>query len=44
MLLADDAVPLTPARLDDLLDPGGYIGAAPALVDRALAAHDREGP
>ncbi|HZB28588.1 MAG TPA: 3-carboxy-cis,cis-muconate cycloisomerase [Streptosporangiaceae bacterium] len=44
LLLADDAVPLTAARLDDLLDPGGYVGSAPALVDRALAAHDREGP
>jgi 3-carboxy-cis,cis-muconate cycloisomerase len=42
LLLADDAVPLTAARLDELLDPGGYIGSAPALVDRALAAHDRE--
>jgi hypothetical protein len=44
LLLADDAIPLTAARLDDLLDPGGYVGSAPALVDRAPAAHDREGP
>jgi 3-carboxy-cis,cis-muconate cycloisomerase len=44
LLLADDAIPLTETRLDDLLDPGGYVGSAPALVDRALAAHDREGP
>jgi 3-carboxy-cis,cis-muconate cycloisomerase len=40
LLLADDAIPLTAERIDDLLDPGGYAGAAPALVDRALAAHD----
>jgi 3-carboxy-cis,cis-muconate cycloisomerase len=41
LLLADDAIPLTAERIDDLLDPGGYVGAAPELVDRALAAHDR---
>jgi 3-carboxy-cis,cis-muconate cycloisomerase len=40
LLLADDAIPLTAERIDDLLDPRGYVGAAPALVDRALAAHD----
>jgi 3-carboxy-cis,cis-muconate cycloisomerase len=27
---------LTPAALDELLDPAGYTGAAGALVDRAL--------
>jgi 3-carboxy-cis,cis-muconate cycloisomerase len=33
---------LTPAALDELLDPAGYTGAAGALVDRALG--DRAGP
>ncbi len=37
------------ARLDgdaiaDLLDPTGYLGSAPAFVDRALAAHAARGP
>ncbi|HET6709407.1 MAG TPA: 3-carboxy-cis,cis-muconate cycloisomerase, partial [Amycolatopsis sp.] len=27
---------LTPAALDELLDPAGYTGAAGALVDRAV--------
>jgi 3-carboxy-cis,cis-muconate cycloisomerase len=43
LLLADDAIPLTAEQIDELLDPGGYAGAAPALVDRALAAHYGEG-
>ncbi|WP_199199597.1 3-carboxy-cis,cis-muconate cycloisomerase [Amycolatopsis sp. CA-128772] len=29
---------LTPAALDELLDPAGYTGAAAALVDRALGS------
>jgi 3-carboxy-cis,cis-muconate cycloisomerase len=39
LLIAADAIPLTAEQIDELLDPAGYIGAAPALVDRALAAH-----
>lgn len=30
---------LSPERLDSLLDPVRHVGDAPALVDRALAAH-----
>ncbi|OXM71651.1 class-II fumarase/aspartase family protein [Amycolatopsis vastitatis] len=33
---------LTPAALDELLDPGGYTGAAGALVDRALREREPE--
>lgn len=33
------AVHLSPAQLDALLDPVRHVGDAPALVDRALAAH-----
>jgi 3-carboxy-cis,cis-muconate cycloisomerase len=28
-------------RVAELLDPAGYLGSAPALVDRALLAHDQ---
>ena len=40
-LLAVDAVAeaLGPAGVDAALDPAGYLGAAQAFVDRALAAH-----
>jgi 3-carboxy-cis,cis-muconate cycloisomerase len=40
-LLADPEVTahLRPAEVDAALDPGGYLGSTPALVDRALAAH-----
>ena len=36
-LLADSRVGLAPDDLDALLDPAGYVGSAPVLVDRALA-------
>lgn len=39
-LLADERVGLTTSELDELLDPTGYLGAAGALVDRALAAYE----
>ncbi len=39
-LLADERVQLPAAELDTLLDPATYLGAAEALVDRALAAYD----
>jgi 3-carboxy-cis,cis-muconate cycloisomerase len=44
-LLAEPVVRehVAPAELDALLDPAGYLGAAGAFVDRALAAHEREG-
>ena len=32
----------TPAALDELLDPSGYLGSAGAFVERALAAYERE--
>lgn len=32
---------LDPAELDRLLDPGGYLGSAPALIDRALRSAGR---
>jgi 3-carboxy-cis,cis-muconate cycloisomerase len=40
-LLADPEVTahLTAADVDAALDPGGYLGSTPALVERALAAH-----
>jgi 3-carboxy-cis,cis-muconate cycloisomerase len=40
-LLADPQVQehLDEAAIDRLLDPADYLGSAPALVDRALAAH-----
>jgi 3-carboxy-cis,cis-muconate cycloisomerase len=40
-LLADPEVTahLTPADVDAALDPAGYLGSTPALVERALAAH-----
>ncbi len=44
-LLAESAeltAALPPARLQDLLDPTRYTGAADALVDRALRAYENE--
>jgi len=40
-LLADPeiAAHLGPEGVDAALDPAGYLGSAPALIDRALAAH-----
>jgi 3-carboxy-cis,cis-muconate cycloisomerase len=38
-LLADAFVELSAEEVDRLLDPANYLGSAPALVDRALAAH-----
>jgi 3-carboxy-cis,cis-muconate cycloisomerase len=38
-LLSDDAVELSAEEIDRALDPAAYLGAAEALVDRALAAH-----
>lgn len=42
-LLAEPAAAdhLDAHRLDALFDPAAHVGEAPALVDRALAAHDR---
>ena len=40
-LLADERVGLSADELDELLDPAGYLGAAEALVDRALAEYER---
>ncbi len=42
LLLAERAISLTAEQIDDLLDPEGYVGAAHAFVDRALAAHNGE--
>jgi 3-carboxy-cis,cis-muconate cycloisomerase len=39
-LLADERAGLDANELDALLDPAGYLGAAGALVDRALAAYE----
>jgi 3-carboxy-cis,cis-muconate cycloisomerase len=39
-LAADTRVGLTEEELDVLLDPVGYLGAAEALVDRALRAYE----
>jgi len=39
-LAADARVGLTQEELDALLDPIGYLGAAEALVDRALRAYE----
>ena len=39
-LAADARVGLTEEELDVLLDPVGYLGAAEALVDRALRAYE----
>jgi 3-carboxy-cis,cis-muconate cycloisomerase len=41
-LLADARVGLSADELDVLLDPSGYLGAAEALVDRALAVYAEE--
>jgi 3-carboxy-cis,cis-muconate cycloisomerase len=43
-LLADERVGLAADKLDELLDPGGYLGAAGALVDRALESYEEERP
>jgi len=40
-LLADQRTGLAADELDALLDPTGYLGAAEALVDRALGEHER---
>ncbi len=39
-LLADQRTGLSADELDALLDPSGYLGAAEALVDRALAEYE----
>jgi 3-carboxy-cis,cis-muconate cycloisomerase len=39
-LLVDDRTGLAADELDALLDPAGYLGAAEALVDRALGAFE----
>jgi 3-carboxy-cis,cis-muconate cycloisomerase len=39
-LAADARVGLTEHELDELLDPVGYLGAAEALVDRALSEYE----
>jgi 3-carboxy-cis,cis-muconate cycloisomerase len=39
-LLGDERAALSAEELDALLDPAGYLGAAEALVDRALAEHE----
>jgi 3-carboxy-cis,cis-muconate cycloisomerase len=41
-LLADERVAahLGPDGVDAALDPSGYLGSTPALIDRALAAYD----
>ena len=39
-LLADPHAGLEAAALDAALDPETYLGAAPALIDRALAVYD----
>jgi 3-carboxy-cis,cis-muconate cycloisomerase len=38
-LLQDERVGLAADELDELLDPAGYLGAAGALVDRALESY-----
>jgi 3-carboxy-cis,cis-muconate cycloisomerase len=40
-LLADERIELSADELDALLDPAGYLGAAEALVDRALGAYEK---
>jgi 3-carboxy-cis,cis-muconate cycloisomerase len=42
-LLADARTGLSADELDALLDPTGYLGAAEALVDRALADYEEAG-
>lgn len=41
-LLADQRTGLAADELDALLDPTGYLGAAEALVDRALGEYERK--
>jgi 3-carboxy-cis,cis-muconate cycloisomerase len=41
-LLADERTGLVAEELDALLDPTGYLGAAEALVDRALGEYERD--
>jgi 3-carboxy-cis,cis-muconate cycloisomerase len=36
-----DGAGLTPAQIDEALDPAGYLGSAGAFTDAALAAHAR---
>ena len=45
VLAADAAVRehVSPAQIDELLDPAGYLGSAGVLVDRALEAHRARG-
>jgi 3-carboxy-cis,cis-muconate cycloisomerase len=43
-LLADQRTGLSADELDALLDPTGYLGAAEALVERALGEYDRSRP
>jgi 3-carboxy-cis,cis-muconate cycloisomerase len=44
-LLSDPAVAavLSPAELEELLDPAGYLGATATFIDRALDAHRQSG-
>jgi 3-carboxy-cis,cis-muconate cycloisomerase len=44
LLIADPAITqhLTPAELEAALDPAAYLGSAEALIDRALAAYERD--
>ena len=41
-LLTDERVGLTPNEIDALLDAAAYLGAAEALVDRALADYEED--
>ncbi|MST31161.1 hypothetical protein GHK86_00250, partial [Acidimicrobiaceae bacterium USS-CC1] len=43
-LAADPRAGLGAGEVAELLDPAGYLGAAGAWVDRALAAHRSEVP
>lgn len=42
-LVEHPLITLDRTRLTELLDPSGYLGSAGELVDRALAAHRKEG-
>jgi 3-carboxy-cis,cis-muconate cycloisomerase len=46
LLMADSAITqhLTPAELDAALEPAAYLGAAEALIERALTAYERDRP
>jgi 3-carboxy-cis,cis-muconate cycloisomerase len=39
---ADIAAVLSPSRIDELLDPAGYLGATRTWIDRALAGFQAE--